>query len=299
MKLSQLNNLVAIAEAGSIRQASRDLNLSQSALTKSIQQLELYLNTKLLNRESHGVSLTIAGKALFDRAKIVDAEIRNAHSDVESIRDAIGGEIRILASPSVAIGQLPKAIVRFKNLRPNTNFRIDEGVYPENLSSVRIGDADFAICMLPERLVDNALTPEFLIKDRLTLAVRSGSPLAKKKNLSLKQLRERGWVTYQRSRSSRDIFSKLFHINGLQLPENLIECSSLAATISLIANSNLITIFPRHMFTDNSIDYRITPLSLNTRMPAWNIAVIFRSRHALSPISRAFLEELRTVYGLI
>ena len=293
MKLRQLRNLIAIAESGSIRQASRDLNLSQSALTKSIQQLEDYLNTKLLHRNSHGVTLTSTGLALFERAKIVDAEIRNAHNDVESIRDAVIGEIRILASPSVAIGLLPKAVVQFKQEKPGTNFRIDEGVYPENLSAVRIGEADFAICMLPERLIDPSLSLEFLIKDRLTIAVRADSPFVRTRNLSLSRLQKLNWVTYQRSRSSRDIFSRLFQINGLQLPQNIIECSSLAATIALIANSDCVTIFPRHMFEENTIDYRIKPLSLKTRMPAWNIAVIFRNKNALSPICRLFLEELR------
>ena len=297
MKLRQLQYLIAIAESGSIRQASRDLNISQSAITKSIQQLEDYLNTKLLNRNSHGVALTATGQALFERAKVVDAEIRNAHNDVESVRDAIKGEVRILASPSVAIGLLPKAVVEFKRERPNTNFRIDEGVYPENLAAVRIGEADFAICMLPERLIEQGLSLEFLIKDRLTIAVRTENPLVKKRNLSLGRLQKMNWVTYQRSPSSRDIFSKLFQINGLQMPENVIECTSLAATIALIASSDNITIFPRHMFAENTIDYRIKPLNLKTRMPSWNIAVIFRNKNSLSPICKLFLEKLRSVYS--
>ena len=48
LKLSQLRHLVAVTEAGSLRQAARQLFLSQSSITKSIQQLEQSIGVELL-----------------------------------------------------------------------------------------------------------------------------------------------------------------------------------------------------------------------------------------------------------
>ena len=56
--------------------ASRDLNLSQSAITKSIQMLEAELDTKLLHGASHGVSTTASGEALVARAGIIESELK-------------------------------------------------------------------------------------------------------------------------------------------------------------------------------------------------------------------------------
>ena len=94
MKLSQLRHLVAVAEAGTIRQAAKNIHLSQSSLTKSIHLLEQYLGVELLHRASHGVTPTAAGKALIARARQIEAELREARNELDDIRGAGAGEIR-------------------------------------------------------------------------------------------------------------------------------------------------------------------------------------------------------------
>ena len=97
MKLRQLRNFAAVVEAGAVRQAAKTLNLSQSSVTKSIQQLESELGVELLRRGAHGVAPTDAGKALLVRAQAIEAELRHARNDVEAIRGANVGEIRVSA----------------------------------------------------------------------------------------------------------------------------------------------------------------------------------------------------------
>jgi Bacterial regulatory helix-turn-helix protein, lysR family len=61
IKLSQLHNFAAVVEAGAVRQAAKALNLSQSSVTKSIQQLESELGVVLLHRGAHGVAAANCG----------------------------------------------------------------------------------------------------------------------------------------------------------------------------------------------------------------------------------------------
>src|SRR3989304_859040 len=124
LKLSQLRNFTAVVEAGSVRQAAKHLNLSQSSVTKSIQQLEADLGVALLHRGAHGVAATEAGKALLARIKVVEAELRHARNDIETIQGAGLGEIRISASPSVATGLLPRAVIDFQRTHPRVRFPI-------------------------------------------------------------------------------------------------------------------------------------------------------------------------------
>jgi molybdate transport repressor ModE-like protein len=293
MKLNQLRNLIAVAEAGSVRQAARDINLSQSALTKSIQQLEDTLGVELLHRESHGVRLTAAGESLLTRAKTVDAELRHARSDIELIKDTVIGEIRISASPSVSVGLVARAVAAFKADRPQISFRIDEAVYPEILGGVRSGDTDFAICLLPERLIDDTLKLEFLVRDRLSPAVRVGHPLTEKPKISLRELAGREWVTYRRTGGGRDIFGQTFIANGLETPKQLLECSSFAGVLALLSHTDLIGLLPRQIFANSALAGQIVPLTTKENMPAWNVGVIYRSNHKLSAASQAFLAQLK------
>ncbi len=293
MKLSQLRNLVAVATAGTVRQAARDLNLSQSSVTKSIQQLEKMLGVELLRRGTQGVVPTEAGQVLIARAKVIDAELRHARSEIDDVMGAGVGEIRISASPSVATSLVPRAVLAFKLARPRVSFLVQEGVYPDVLSAVRIGEIDFAICLVPEHPRDEALHFEDLIADRLTPAVRVNHPLIRARKLTLGDLVAYDWVIYRRTRTGWDIFEQTFRTNGYDPPRSTIECTSFACALALVGNSDAITLVPSHIFAESWRPAAIAPVPLDSEMPPWRVMVISRAQRELSPVCTAFLEELR------
>lgn len=292
MKLSQLRHLVAVAEAGTVRQAAKNLNLSQSSVTKSIQQLEAELGVALLIRGSHGVTPTPAGLALIDRAKAIEAELRHARNDIDAVQGAKSGEIRVSASPSVAMLLLPKAIHAFRRARPLVSFAIEEGVYPDVLPGLRRGELDFAICLVPEAPRDDELVFETLVKDRLVPAVRADHPLTRKGRLTLADLLDRDWVVYRRTRTGRDVVEQTFRANKLAPPARTLECASFAGALALVEQGDSITLVPTQLFADRASRPALVPLKLDSPMPPWNVAAISRARHFLSPVCQAFLDEL-------
>jgi DNA-binding transcriptional LysR family regulator len=293
MKLNQLRNLVAVVEAGTVRKAAKNLNLSQSSLTKSIQQLEIELGAELLHRGARGVAPTAAGEVLIARAKAIEAELRHARNDIEAVRGAHFGEIRVSASPTVAMGLLPQAIATFQHTRPRVNFFIQEGVYPDVLPDVRIGALDFAICLVPSRPRDETLSFESLVKDRVVPAVRADNPVISARRLELKDLLGLDWVIYRRSHTGLDIFEQTFLANGLAPPASTVECSSFACALALVEKANYATLVPSQIFAGSSKPSVIAPVPLDAPMPTWEVAVITRAPHELSAVCRAFLEELR------
>lgn len=295
MKINQLRCLLAVAEAGTVRQASRNLNLSQSSVTKNIQQLEAALQVELFHRGTHGLSPTDAGQMLIARAKSIMTELRQIRNDVETIREGTTGEIRISASPSVGMGLVPRAVANFRKKRPGVHFFIEEGSYPDFLPSVRSGEIDFAVALVPETLKDDDLEQELLLQDNLVPAVRFEHPLAGKRNLSIADLAGQPWVVYSRSRTGRHVFAYTFKENGLPPPENIIECTSFATTLALLENSDLVALVPSQIFTDSKWRRQVTPLFTSSPMPAWDVTVVARSHHQLSQLCLAFLKELRQV----
>jgi len=294
MKLSQLRHLVAVAEAGTIRQAAKNLYLSQSSVTTSLHQLEEYLGVELLHRTAHGVTPTAAGKSLVVRAKVIEAELRQARNDLETVRGAAAGEIRVSASPTVAMALLPKAVLAFKRTRPQVSFRIQEGVYPDVLPAVRMGELDFAICLVPELPHDEELHFELLLRDYLTPAVRAGHPLAGRGRLTMSELQRRklDWVIYRRGPSGRDIYEQTFRAAGVDPPKGTIECTSFACVLSLVENSDCVTLLPTQLFAERQSKLGVVALRLASDMPPWNVAVISRAKHHLAPVCAEFLREL-------
>lgn len=297
MKLSQLRNFTAVVEAGTFRQAASKLNISQSAISKSIQQLEDELGSPLLHRTVQGVVPTDAGKVILAHAKAIEAELRHARSDVQMVQGAQIGEVRVSASPSVAMGLLPRAVVEFQRRHPKVTFRISEGVYPDILPAVRNGDIDLAICLVPARSRDLTLNYFCLAKDQLVPAVRKNHPLAGEKNLRLGDLLDLDWVIYGRGHTGLDVFEQTFASNHFDMPKGTIECTSIASAIALVENGDYITLVPSQIFLTSLNQPSIMPLSLETPMQQWQVAIISRATHDISAVCSAFLGEIQRMAG--
>ncbi len=292
MKLSQLRNFIAVVEAGAVRQAANNLNLSQSSVSKSIQQLEEELGAEILHRSAHGVNPTAAGKALLNRAKVIEAELRHARNDVQTIQGAQVGEIRVSASPTVAMGLLPRAVVAFQRARPKVSFCISEDVYPDVLPAIRTGDIDFAICLVPTPPRDDTLSFIRLVEDHLVPAVRADHPLIGARKLQLADLLDLDWIIYRRSHTGLDVFEQTFASNGLALPKSTIECTSFACALALVENGDYVTLVPSQMFFGGRTPPSLALLPLDSPMQPWQVAVISRARRELSAVGLAFLAEI-------
>lgn len=292
LKLSQLRHLVAVVECGTVRQAARSMFLSQSSVTKSIQQLEQAVGTALLKRTPHGVAPTAAGRALIARAKVVENELREARNDIDTILGAGSGEVRIAASPTVATSLLPLAVLGFRRSRPKVSLQLHEGVYPDVLKAVRAGELDFAICLVPEWVEDETVTFEILLRDTVTPAVRVGHPYAGRR-MKLADLRTAEWVIYRRGQSGRDIFERTFVAAGLEPPTGMIESSSFACVMSMVERGDFVTLLPRQILSDPAVRRSISPIDMHTPMPSWNVAVICPAHREPTPVCRAFLDEIR------
>lgn len=295
MKLNQLRYLIAVVEAGTVRQASRHLNLSQSSISKSLQELEAELGTELLHRGPRGVIPTAAGEALLSRAKVVEAELRHARNDVQAVQGGLAGEIRVCASPTVAMGLLPRAIIAFKRSRPLVNFSISEDAYPDMLPAIRSGNLDFAISLVPVRPSDEDLSFVNLVSDHLVPAVRATHPLISARRRTLADLLDLDWIIYRRSRTGLDVFEQAFASNYLALPKSTIQCTSFTCALALVQNGDYVTLVPSQIFSGGHAPPSITFLPLDSPLQRWQVAIISRARYQLSAVCRAFLAEIESM----
>lgn len=293
MKFSQLRNLIAVAEMGSVRQAAIKLNLSQPAVTKSIKQLEETVGALLLERGTHGVTPTPSGRALVERARIISSEISRAQREVDFLEGARAGEISLAVTPTVSTNLLPQAILSFTESRPQVRVYVEEGIVSEILTSVRRGEFDFAVCFLPGALAEDGLIIETLFEERFLPAVRKGHPLAAKKNINLQDLLDEDWVIFGRGEGRRFVYDQTFMLNDLDPPTSGLESNSIPFTVTLLENSDRIALLPSQIFTTKRISQAVTPLATRTKMQGWTISLVTRADSTLSPVCRELTAEIR------
>ncbi|CAI9412252.1 LysR family transcriptional regulator [Nocardioides sp. T2.26MG-1] len=135
----------AVARAGSISAAARDLGWTQPAVSQHLARLERDVGGALLLRGAAGVRLTEAGTALLRRADVVAAELHAAGEELADLAELRGGRVRLVAHPSAAATLVPSALGVLALDRPGLEVRLEEAEPPEAMAAVLAGDADLAL----------------------------------------------------------------------------------------------------------------------------------------------------------
>ena len=95
MSLQDLHVLMAVVQAGSMNKAAALLNTGQSAISRSIAELERNMGVRLLDRTSHGIAPTESGRALIAGGAAMFDELRQAVKKIEFLANPTAGEVRI------------------------------------------------------------------------------------------------------------------------------------------------------------------------------------------------------------
>jgi len=110
MDLVLLRSLLAVSDAGTITDAADRVGVSQSALSRRLQQLERDLGAELLVRGRHGVELTELGRQTVDQGRGIVARYDRLRQDISESLELERGAIRVGGGATVTSYLLPPRI---------------------------------------------------------------------------------------------------------------------------------------------------------------------------------------------
>lgn len=133
-----------VAEAGSLSQASSQLNMSQPTVGRYIADLEAQTGMSLFHRKRTGMELSAAGLELVDYARAMAKHAEQFNLKVAGANQTLSGTVRLTASQVVATYLLPSLLAEFHQQEPEIQLEIVASNSVENLLA---RDADIAIRM--------------------------------------------------------------------------------------------------------------------------------------------------------
>jgi DNA-binding transcriptional LysR family regulator len=146
MKLHNLHVLVSVIQAGGMGRAARRLNTSQSAISRSIAELEHAFGVRLLDRSRQGVEPTQYGRALLACAAAVFDELRQGVKSIEFLADPTIGEIRVAGNEYIIAGLIATVFGRLRQQYPGIAIDVAPvGVISEQHRALRERKVDLVV----------------------------------------------------------------------------------------------------------------------------------------------------------
>ena len=181
-----LQAFVAIAEQGSFQKAAETLYITQTALSRRLQNLEALLEVKLVERTTRSVALTVLGAEFLPNARRLLADLSNALVEIQKTGRAQRGDVAIACVPTVGVQYLPHIIRDYSARYPENRIKILDHASSGVAEAVIRREAEFGINIGGPHQPELTSVP--ILQDRFALICRDDHPLAKRRSLAWRQL---------------------------------------------------------------------------------------------------------------
>ncbi len=158
LNLDQLQSFLVVAETGSFSEAGRRLNLTQSAVSQQIKELEARLGTRILDRLGKRAHPTAAGEELREHARRLISQSDLVLEAMRAHRDGGWGRVRVATSATLAAYVLPEILSGLRQRYPRLEVAVTAGSAGKVLRRVADNEADLAFVNTPGPVTDPALS---------------------------------------------------------------------------------------------------------------------------------------------
>jgi LysR family nitrogen assimilation transcriptional regulator len=292
MEFRQIQYFICLFEEGSVTRAARRLNIVQPALSMQIGRLEEELRQKLFDRTRQGMVPTAVARRMYRQFLPVVRDFTQAQAQVLASDGEVHGSVRIGVIASITEGVMAETLGRFAALHPTIDVTVLDG-YSRTLSDwVAGGHIDLAIINKPRGRL--ALNLEPLVEEEMLLI--SGSNRSKRlpARLTLSDVAalDAGLVLPTREHGLRAIVDAVAQQADVDLAPRF-EMDSLATTVKLVEQTDLLTIAPRISVHRAMSEGRVRGHEITAPRLLRQVVAVTHPRRPLNTGTQAFLAMLK------
>jgi len=281
-----LEAFVAIAEQGRFGKAARQLHITQTALTRRLQNFEELLGVKLVERTTRSVALTRLGHAFLPRARRLLSDLTGALVEIRETGRAQRGDVSIACVPTVGVQYLPRIIQAYSARHPGNRIEILDHASAGVADAVLRRQAEFGIH------IGGAHHPELvsvpLLEDRFVLICRDDHALAARRKLGWKQLEAHPLIFVGTESGNRPLLDAALAARAPRLrPQYEVQRSSTA--VGLVAAGVAAAVVPSLALQSGAHpNIRVVPLT--DPVIARRLVLVSRKGAHLSPAAQALYD---------
>ncbi|EPN9761418.1 LysR substrate-binding domain-containing protein [Klebsiella oxytoca] len=292
IRLRHLHTFVAVAQQGTLGRAAETLNLSQPALSKTLNELEQLTGTRLFERGRLGAQLTLVGEQFLTHAvKVLDA--LNTAGQALNRKEGLSNDIvRIGALPTAALGILPSVIGQFHQQQKDITLQVATMNNTMLLAGLKSGEIDIGIGRMSDPELMSGLNYELLFLESLKLVVRPGHPLLQE-TVTLSRVMEWPVVVSPKGTLPRQNAEALLQSQGCKIPTGCIETLSASLSLQLTVDYDYVWFVPSGAVKDDLRRGLLAALPIPTQGAGEPIGILTRVDATLTAGSQTLLSAIR------
>ncbi len=196
MNIETLKVFCDIVHFHSFSRAADENEISQSAVSQSLNQIEKTLGVSLINRKIRPFQLTAEGEAYYAGVKDLVARYYAVENEVKNLKGGVKGEVRVAAIYSVGLAEISNYVQQFTWKHPGSSVKLSF-LHPDRVyESVLSGEADFGMISYPEKRREIAALPW---KDEpLTVVAAPGQLHSKDGKFRLQDLNGQRFIAFDK-----------------------------------------------------------------------------------------------------
>jgi len=222
---------VLVSERANFRKAAEELGLTQTALTRRIQNLESYLGLKLLDRTTRSVTLTTVGREFLPQAKRIVEELTLAIGRLKHMSRAASGDVTLACIASLAYQRLPAIVRSYAKAHPGNRVCILDRTGAHVGEAVKQGHADFGLTILPTR--EPELLEEPVLQDPFVLYCLKSHPMSRVQRATWEDLRGIDLITFGGASGNRTLIEHQLSRKGVDVRSRF-EVEQLSTAVGLV-----------------------------------------------------------------
>lgn len=231
MDFKYIKLISKIVDFGTITKAADVLNLTQSALSHQLKEIETIMGVKFFRRSNRKLILTPAGKMVYDASHKILLELNKLEINLKNLNTLNSGTIRLSAACTTSYYWLPKLLKSYNEEYPNVSIDIVIENSANTISEIIKGNLDVSIVVSP--IENENIDYKFLFEDELVAVFSKQHKFNRKQFLIAKDFKDEHLIIHSKPLNTVVFYEQILKPKGIK-PLKISELPLTEAAIELI-----------------------------------------------------------------
>lgn len=210
----QLEFLNAVIENGTTARAASVLNVSQPAVSNMIRHMESRTGLTLFSRVRGRLIPTPEAQYIANEARQLFMQEKRVKMLIKELREGTTGKLDIIATPSIGLGVLPRALAKFAHDKPKLRVALELGSIDEITDMLTSGRSDIGFSITKPR--HPSLTVHQIAKGKIICVCAPNHEFATRKKVRIADLNTTRHVSYSTATPLGQLIDKVFSDLGMK-----------------------------------------------------------------------------------